>query len=888
MVFSFPANGIRYSDSEVSRVTEEVGTTPLTVWFNDPAGTDHALVGGKGANLGRLAGAGFPVPSGFVVTTGAYDAHIKRFSDEIVDALSRIDYDDAAALEMVVADIRRRIVAADMPFDVVTEIRAAYAALDEPYVAVRSSGTAEDLEGASFAGLHDTYLDIKGADEVLDAVKRDWASLWTARAVAYRKSLGFTELPSMAVVVQIMIPSEVAGVMFTGNPLNQASDQILLNANWGLGEAVVQGVTSPDQYVIEHKTWRVLERTLGGKDLEIVRDPEAGHGTVEREVEEARRQRFTLTDERVVELAELGARIQDFYGGAPQDIEWAYTDGRFHLLQARPVTGVSFGRATPAGASPSPQLATSPVHLPGRNARWTTANVDEGLPGTVTPLTWSLYFPATETTMRDCWVDLGVMPEAQRAVPEDVDTRFISVAYGHAIANVDTMGQMAARVPGGSAARMEEQLFGAVEGDTVEPTGLTKIGRYPIVAVKLPRAVRRAMKDLAPRAQEMTAWWERTAFALEHASLTEAVEALVEARARYESVLTVHMVLSMAAQGVMGQVESLAARAGLRGLERELIKSDEGTAEFELVRDLWRLSRDEIDVDHFVRAHGYHGPREGLVESIVWREDPAPVLELVKAYRMRAGGDDVDTLVARRRSEHQDAIRRLESALGPLRSIPARALIRFAAHVPIWRETGRACMLRAVDVARAASRVVGRHLAAEGLLDDASDVRFLTIDELAAMDRDSIRALVTQRRIDHQAYDAMTLPHVWRGVPGVQVGGREAPSNDAPIATLAGLGVSAGITEGTVRVMLSLDTTDIAEGTVMVCKATDPSWASLFPLARGVITDVGSALSHAAIVCRELGLPCVANTRTGTRDLRDGMRVRVNGTTGTVDVLDTP
>jgi len=223
--------------------------------------------------------------------------------------------------------------------------------------------------------------------------------------------------------VQTMIPSEVAGVMFTGNPLNQASDQILLNANWGLGEAVVQGVTSPDQYVIEHKTWRVLERTLGGKDLEIVRDPEAGHGTVEREVEEARRQRFTLTDERVVELAELGARIQDFYGGAPQDIEWALTDGRFHLLQARPVTGVSFGRATPAGASPSPQLATSPVHQPGRHARWTTANVDEGLPGTVTPLTWSLYFPATETTMRDCWVDLGVMPEAHRAVPEDVDTR---------------------------------------------------------------------------------------------------------------------------------------------------------------------------------------------------------------------------------------------------------------------------------------------------------------------------------------------------------------------------------------------------------------------------------------------------------------------------------
>lgn len=543
------------------------------------------------------------------------------------------------------------------------------------------------------------------------------------------------------------------------------------------------------------------------------------------------------------------------------------------------------GKAT-TSSSPQPRLDISPVHVPGHHARWTTANVDEGLPGTVTPLTWSLYFPATETTMRDCWVDLGVLPGKQRPVPDDVDGRFISVAYGRAIANVDMMGQMAARVPGGSAARMEEQLFGSVDGSATEPTGLNKIGRYPIIALKLPRVLRRAMRDLEPRAREITRWWERTVFALEQASLPDAVRVLVEARARYESVLTGHMVLSMAAQGVMGQVELLAGRAGLRGLERELIKSDQGTAEFDLVRDLWRLAGDEVDVDHFVHAHGYHGPREGLIESVVWREDPTAVLELVAAYRARTAAEDLDAMVARRRAEHDDAMRRLETALGPLRSIPAHALIRFAARVPVWRETGRACMLRAVDVARAASRAVGRHLAADGTLDDASDVSFLTIDELAATDRGSVRELVTQRRNDHRAYDTMILPHIWRGVPDVHVAAPGAAADDdAPVATLTGLGVSAGVVEGTVRVVLDLDTTDIPEGTVMVCRATDPSWASLFPLAQAVITDVGSALSHAAIVCRELGLPCVANTRTGTRDLRDGMRVRVNGTDGVVEVL---
>lgn len=535
------------------------------------------------------------------------------------------------------------------------------------------------------------------------------------------------------------------------------------------------------------------------------------------------------------------------------------------------------------------RLETSPVHVPGHTLRWTTANVDEGLPGTVTPLTWSLYFPATESTMRDCWVDLGVMPERDRPVPENVDRRFISVAYGHAIANVDLMAQMAARVPGGSASLMEEQLFGAVQGGgPPEPTGLRKMRRYPFVTVKFPRALRRAIRSLGPVAADIAGWWEQTAFAVGDASLPAAVDALVEARRRFERVLVTHMVLSMAAQGVMGRVEKLTERAGLPELAHELIKSEHGTAEFDLVRDLWRLSRSEIDMPVFLRRHGYHGPREGLVESRVWREDPTPVIDLAGQYRSRSGGEDVEALVARRRAQHEEAVRRLEEALGPVRSGPARALLRFAAAVPDWRETGRAGILRSVDVARAASRVIGLKLADDGVLEDPAHVSFLSIDEIAALDRDAARELVAQRRADHEAYDAMALPHVWNGVPVVTTKAEFMNVDETTAATrITGLGVSAGVAEGVVRVVTDLDAADdLDEGTVMVCRATDPSWASLFPLAEAVVTDVGSSMSHAAIVCRELGLPCVANTRTGTRDLRDGMRVRVDGTTGLVDVLE--
>ena len=548
----------------------------------------------------------------------------------------------------------------------------------------------------------------------------------------------------------------------------------------------------------------------------------------------------------------------------------------------RPVTD---GQATDLT---SEELAASPVHCPGARLRWTTANVDEGLPGTVTPLTWSMYFPPTESTMRGCWVDLGVLPKSQRPIPDDVDARFLSVAYGHAIANLDLMGRMAARVPGGSAALMEAQLFGSVQrGGDPEPTGLRKMRRYPFVVAKFPLALRRAMRDLRPCAEETALWWQAMVFEPERLAGESTVGALVEARRRFETILAIHMVLSMACQGVMGRVETMAIKAGLDGLQHELIKSDEGTAEFDLVRDLWQLSADRITVEDFLRRHGYHGPREGLVESTVWREDSRPVIELAATYRSRHGTEDMDQLVLRRRREQAVAVQRLEQALGPIRSISARALIRFAARAPTWRETGRASILRAVDVARSASRIIGRDLADAGVLDDPTDVRFLTIDEIARDDRDRWPDLLSQRRSHHATFAQLVLPHVWRGEPPIEIATPAADvAADRRPDTVEGLGVSAGIAEGIVRVVRDLDEADIDEGTVLVCRATDPSWASLFPLAEAVVTDVGSAMSHAAIVCRELGLPCVAGTRNGTTTLRDGMRVRVDGTTGRVEILE--
>lgn len=850
------------------------------LWFADHRCREHARAGGKGVNLGRLAGAGFDVPPGFVISTPAYDAHVEPFRDELDRVVGGSAGDDPSELEATLARLRGEIEAADPPEPLAATVRRAYAALGGGYVAVRSSGTAEDLEGAAFAGLHDTALDVHGDDDLLAAVRRIWASVWTARAVAYRRHRGHAAVPSIAVVVQVMLEPDVAGVLFTANPVTRSRSTMLVNASWGLGESVVGGTVTPDQFTVAADTHAVVDARCGEKHVEVVRDRSAGRGVCERAVPAERRERLTLDEERVAELARLGAAVEEHYDGAPQDVEWAWAQDRFWLLQARPVTGVAFDADRP---EPEADLDGSPVHHPGRRVRWTTANVDENMPGTITPLTWSVYFPATESTMRDCWVDLGVFRERDRAVPDDVDARFISVAYGHAVANVDLLGGLAARVPGGSAEQVETQLFGAVQGDGPAPLrGREKVERWPTVLGKLPRTLRRAMRALDPLAAETDRYWRSTAFALDDVPLEEALAALTRAREHYERVVTVHMILSVAAPAVMGQVEKIAKAAGLPGLERELVRSEQGTAEFHLVRDLWRVARGQITVEEFVRVHGYHGPREGLVDAVVWRVDPTPVVELARAYASRDTGEDVDAAARTRSQAQADAVRRLCAGLPWPARAPARALVRFAARVPGWRETGRVCILQAIDVARAAARRAGACLAEAGALDSASDVWFLTVEELVADGRDDFRALVARRREDHAAFERIALPHVWTGAPEPVAPG--AATADA-VATVEGIGVSAGAAEGTVVVVHDLSTAVVGEGAVLVCRATDPAWASLFPLATAVVTDVGSALSHAAIVCRELGLPCVANTRTGTRDLHDGMRVRVDGSTGVVSVI---
>ncbi|WP_456398938.1 phosphoenolpyruvate synthase [Palaeococcus sp. (in: euryarchaeotes)] len=327
-------------------------------WFEDLRKTDVPLVGGKGANLGEMTSAGIPVPPGFCVTAEAYKYFVENVKVEdgrslqewIMEVIAGTNVDDSKQLQENTAKIREKIISMEMPGEIGKEIEEAYKTLSERFnkdavfVAVRSSATAEDLPEASFAGQQETYLDVYGVDDVIEKVKKCWASLWTARATFYRAKQGFDHSKVyLSAVVQKMVNSETSGVMFTANPVTNDRNEIMINAAWGLGEAVVSGSVSPDEYIVEKGTWKIKEKYIAKKEVMVVRNPETGKGTVYVKVADFLGpewvEKQALTEEQIVEVAQVGAKIEEHYGW-PQDIEWAYDkdDGKLYIVQSRPIT----------------------------------------------------------------------------------------------------------------------------------------------------------------------------------------------------------------------------------------------------------------------------------------------------------------------------------------------------------------------------------------------------------------------------------------------------------------------------------------------------------------------------------------------------------------------
>ena len=325
-------------------------------WFNQIDKNDIPMVGGKGANLGELTQKGLDVPPGFCVTAGAYTYFIEKvdLANKIKEKIKNLDVENSIDLQKASSEIQELINNASIPQDLADEIKLAYRqfnkkiGMEDSEVAVRSSATAEDLPEASFAGQQDTYLHISGEEELLNHIRKCWASLWTARAIYYRENQDFDHFEvALSAVVQKMINSGKSGVMFTANPINNDTDQIMINASWGLGEAVVSGTVTPDEYIVDKKSKDIVEKHIAEKTTMIVKR-DVGIGTVEVKVgdyighEKINDQ--CLTDDEIMVLTDYGLKIEDMYGSF-QDIEWGFDRDtkKLYILQSRPITTLKGG-----------------------------------------------------------------------------------------------------------------------------------------------------------------------------------------------------------------------------------------------------------------------------------------------------------------------------------------------------------------------------------------------------------------------------------------------------------------------------------------------------------------------------------------------------------------
>jgi len=311
-------------------------------WFNEIPDEDLGKsAGGKGASLCRMSRAELPVPTGFIVRSETFNKfmEVNGLWDYVFEKIGTIDFSSNASLISIAEEIRNHIIDMPVPFEIAEEIVKSYSEIGsgrEP-VAVRSSGTAEDLDDASFAGQQETFLFVIGNDDVVKFIKECWASLYNDRAIFYRREKNFDEREiSIAVVVQRMINAEKAGVMFTSNPITNDRDSVLLEAAWGLGEAVVSGIVTPDNLTINKNTGEVIDEYISFKETMVVRESERG-GSKEIPVPEELQEAPVLTDDERNQLVELARKIEAFYQ-KPEDIEWAIVDGQVHLLQSRPIT----------------------------------------------------------------------------------------------------------------------------------------------------------------------------------------------------------------------------------------------------------------------------------------------------------------------------------------------------------------------------------------------------------------------------------------------------------------------------------------------------------------------------------------------------------------------
>lgn len=859
--------------------------------FQEIEKTQLFLVGGKGLNLGELSNIqGIQVPEGFCVTTVGYEQAIGKNGafQTLLNQLAMLKIEERDQIGEISKKIREVIMAVEIPVDVVESVAHYLSHFgDEHAYAVRSSATAEDLPYASFAGQQDTYLNVIGKENILQHIKKCWASLFTDRAVIYRMQNGFDHNQvSICVVVQKMVFPEASGILFTADPITSNRKVLSIDASFGLGEALVSGLVSADNYKVKED--EIVEKVIATKKLAIYGRKEGGTET--KKISPNQQKVQTLTEQQILQLARIGRQIEAYFG-CPQDIEWCLVDDTIYIVQSRPITTLY----------PIPEVND------GENHVYVSVGHQQMMTDPLKPLGMSL-FQLTS---------FGPRFQAGGRLFVDVAQRLASPASREFLLN--TIGESEPLIKDALMAVIERDNFIKLLPDDekenskrMPPAGSQpQIENDPAIVTDLIKNSEASIEELKQNIQ-MKSGSDVLSFILEDiqqlkkilfhpqsmAVIMAGMNALSWINEKIEQWLGEKNAADVLSQSVQHNITSEMGLALLDVADvirpyPEVIMYLQHVEDDSFLDELIQFKggkkvRDAIDA--FLNKYGMRCSGEIDITKTRWSEQPATIIPMILNHIR-----DFEYGASKRKFEEglQEALKKEAELLERLQHLPdgeqkveeTKRMICNLRNFIGYREYPKYGMIHRYFIYKQALLKEAEKLVKNNVLDEIEDIYYLTFEELHEVVRTNKLdyKIIHKQKNAYKLYEKLTPPRVITS-DGEIITGKYKREN-LPAEAIVGLPVSSGVVEGRARVILNMEDANLEDGDILVTAFTDPGWTPLFVSIKGLVTEVGGLMTHGAVIAREYGLPAVVGVENATKLIKDGQRIRVHGTEGYIEVL---
>ena len=865
----------------------------LVLGFQEMENTQLLLVGGKGLNLGELSKIeGIQVPEGFCVTTVGYQKAIEQNETyhALLNRLTMLKAEDREQISEISRKIRQLIMEVEIPSDVVKAVtHYLFQVGDEHAYAVRSSATAEDLPHASFAGQHDTYLNIIGFDAIMGHISKCWASLFTDRAVIYRIQNGFDHSQVyLSVIVQRMVFPQASGILFTADPITSNRKLLSIEASFGLGEALVSGLVSPDCYKVQEE--EIVDKMIATKKIAIYGLKEGGTET--QQIDPNQQKTQTLTEQQILQLARTGRQIEAYFG-CPQDIEWCLLDDTFYIVQSRPITTLY----------PIPEANDQENHV------YVSVGHQQMMTDSMKPLGLSFFLLTTPAPMRKAGGRLFVDITPNLASPESREIVLNALGQSDplikdALTTIIERGDFIKSLPNDKKDSPSKSNKGTSsagfqnENDPTLVSDLIKSSQISIEELKQNIQTKSGL-DLFDFILEDIQQLKKILFDPQSLGV---IMAAMNASSWINEKMNEWLGEKNAADTLSQSVpNNITSEMGLALLDvADVIRPYPEVIEYiQHVKDDYFLEKivkfdggkETQDAMYgYLSKYGMRCAGEIDITKTRWNEKPSilvsVILSNIKNFEPNA---------SKRKFEQgrQEALKKEQELLDRLKQLPdgeqkakeTKRMIDQIRNFIGYREYPKYGMVNRYFVYKQALLKEAEQLVQANVIHEKENIYYLTFEEL----HDVVRTnkldyqIISNRKDEYKLYEKLTPPRVITSDGEIIVG--EYKRENLPDEAIVGLPVSSGVIEGRARVILNMEDADLEDGDILVTTFTDPSWTPMFVSVKGLVTEVGGLMTHGAVIAREYGLPAVVGVENATKLIRDGQRIRVYGTEGYIEIV---